>query len=201
MSQLMTSLKRFAQDDRGSITVEFVIWLPWLLWWFVFSMGVIVAWDNQLNVTLASQTITDVVSRQPTNRADDAFIDNILLLNKRLLPLDYQRQQSQARISYIQFFADGEVEVLRSRKDGPEITALPEQRFPTIQDALAFSDPKVSPQFIPAQGENDSIYIVETYVPYLPITSFGLLEPLWWRNVKVIRPRVLGDGGGSGGGG
>ena len=191
MRYMHQAIKAFIADERGSMSMEFVIWLPYLVWWFVFSMGVFIAWDNQLSATLAAQTVTDVMSRKATNSvaSDPGFIDTLFLLNKGLLPQASQRTSSQMRVSYLVLKPDG-LEVIVSEGDGLDGLATDGNNIAN----LGASVPPVPLQFIPDLKLNDSIYLVETYVPYQQISSYGLLQPLRWRNIKVVRPRVIGDG-------
>lgn len=188
----MNSMKQFLQDEKGSITVEFVIWLPFLLFWFVLSVAAFAAWDNRLDSTRATYTIADILSREIV--VNNAVIDSYFRIFNQLLPAA-DETPNQMRLSSIRYNAiNDEYEVLWSEAR-PETDRF--QAF-SVTEPLIFDQvfPEVPPQFFidldtlqPKMDDQETVVMVEAYVTYQPITGLWGTRPLRWANRQVAKPR------------
>lgn len=172
MTMLANSLRRFLRDEQGSMTVEFVIWIPWLLFYLVFTTAAYMAMDSRLEAMRASITLTDVTSRveQPLDRA---FLDNLGTMFGQLTPS--AAPGSMVRISSLRLIG-GNIEVVWTECYGG-IEALTNSNLPV--------------DVIPPMAELSTVLLVETFVPYSPIsTTFGL-QPVVWSNRKAVTPRFV----------
>lgn len=175
-------LKRFARDERGSITLEFVIWLPFLLFWVVFSLGVFLAMDNRADAAKATYTISDIVSRYTTTLTRDD-VDDLRALMNQLLP---NSANGLMRISSIEF-DQGSYTV--------QWTACFGNIPPMTNDEIPLN---VVPQYM---DNKDTVIVTETFTPYLPILvpvpsisgdrGYAVPNSLSWQIGVASRPRFV----------
>lgn len=181
--------KRFCQDDDGSLTLEFVLWIPFLTFWAVFTLAVFHAMDNRADAAKATYTIADIISRDDVIEGND--LRDLNLLVNQLLP--GAAAGATMRVSSIEF-KDDQLAVLWTECFG---------------DIPALTDAAIPVEVIPTMEEKETIILTETYVPYLPIFDVMGLEPFVWTHVIANRPRFFGKieypdadacGAGTGGG-
>ena len=166
-------LRQFAQDERGSITLEFVLWIPFLLFWCVFSLGVFLAMDNRYDSAKATYAISDVLSRYKTPLTRTK-IEDLRVLAQQLLP--NAATGGAMRISSIEF-------------DQGAYTVQWTECFGDIQP---MTDSTIPLSIIPPFMDNkDTVLVTETYIPYLPISDYWLPGALTWRTGVVSRPRFV----------
>ncbi len=163
---------RFGSDDRGTVTVEFVIVLPLLMLWFVGSFVFFQTYRNFSHAEKASFAISDIMSRQ--SEVDSAFLDELDLLFERLLP---RRPTGQwLRVSSISYDAANGYEVLWSHNAaGGDV----------VTDASALGE------FLPAMADGDTVILTETYVPYRPMVDWVGIPAMTFANRVVARPRYV----------
>lgn len=165
-------VKKFSRDERGSITLEFMIWLPFLLLWIVFSLGVFLAMDNRADAAKATYTISDIVTRYTTTltRSD---VQDLRVLMHQLLP---NSAAGQMRISSIEF-DQGSYSVQWTACFG----GIP----PLTDDQIPLG---VVPQFM---DNKDTVIVTETFTPYFPISDAWLPGRLQWEIGVASRPRFV----------
>ncbi|MEM6619917.1 MAG: TadE/TadG family type IV pilus assembly protein [Pseudomonadota bacterium] len=78
MSFLRRLLPRFRSDQSGATTVEFLIAMPLVVFWFAGSYTFFQAYSEWTRSVKATYTVADILSRQAT--VDDAFIDQMNVL-------------------------------------------------------------------------------------------------------------------------
>jgi hypothetical protein len=167
-------VRRFAAEESGSITVEFVLWLPLL---FVLLAGSYIFFDlyrASSKAVKATYTLGDIVSRQVT--VDDAFIDDLLPILSASMADNLSGQQ--VRVSSIQYDADNEVyTVLWSRAVG---------------GGEVLVDGEIPLEIMPAMADLDTVILTETRVPYAPIGGYLIdIETVTYENVITHRPRFV----------
>lgn len=171
MDFLNRSLKAFWRDDRGSLTVEFMLWLPLLAFWLILSIGVYDAFMTRNQVAKAAHTISDIVTRQVTF-GDADFLD-IVDLQGRLLTR--AREGSEIRITSIELNG-GQLKVLWSK-------------------ATAGLDPLIDETIpvdhIPTMAELDGVVLTEVYVPWTPFAENYGLTSHTWSFLIPSRPRFV----------
>lgn len=189
------TLSAFLRDENGSMTVEFMIWLPLITFWLVFSTAVFIAWDNRADAAKATFTIADIMSRRTDINPN--FLTQLYNLNQRLITNDGRR--NLLRISSVMRRPDGDLEVRWTCPMG---------------GALPLADEDIPNEIIPEMALLDSVILVESRVPYTPITVpfagvliggeeamderfFDGATEVEWSNRIAIRPRgprlVSGD--------
>ncbi len=171
----LSSFRRFAQNEGGSVVAETVIVLPVLLWSY---LALFVYWDSfrSLNtVQKTSYTIADTISREmvvfPTT-----YIDGLRNVMEFMLDSD---QDVKMRVTSITYDEDDlRFEVLWSYSPSG---ALPELTTDTLQ---------LLKERIPNMADADFATIVETQVPYVPTFNVGMPDQVLQQFI-VTRPRFV----------
>ena len=166
-------LRDWRRDERGTITIEFVIWVPVLAFWLVVSAAFFDAYKSRSDAMKATQTLTDIMSRQV--EVTNAFIDELYALQDQLL--SRAPAGTRLRVSSIQYSGvDNEYQVLWSRTAGggqPLVT------------------PALSQEFFPQMADLDTVILTELDVPYQPFTDWGGIGNRTWSFALVTRPRFV----------
>lgn len=192
MPNLFSRLRQFFSDTRATITVEFVIILPILIWAYG---GIYVFWDayKSQNISVkAAYTISDLISR-----ADYEITEtNLSRIHQMVSFLNYDKHPVRVRISFVDMEDDGagnpELVLEGSRVRGPDpvapFDALQEEPF-TRHTSIASLEP-----IIPVMAINDRAIVVETELDYTPLFQFvGYpFPPRILSYAVVTRPRSGG---------
>ena len=172
MKSLTTRLRAFAAETRGSVSVEFVLVMPFLFWAF---MATYVYFDGyrQSSVNLkAAYTISDLISRE-TNAINDDYIDAMYSLLKTLVRT---RSEVKLRISVIRYDeADDRYYVDWSETRGYDY-ARDNDNIRTIRHKL------------PNMPDNERVILVETRNHFVPLFNIGMTQKLL-KNFIFTRPR------------
>lgn len=175
MHRLLPHLRRFVTLESGTITVEFVLVLPLLIWAY---LALFVYWDAYRTINLAqkaSYTVSDYISRERSSltAAEIVGMENTF---KFMTQTD---SGVKMRITSIYYNTTNKrFEVYWSRSPNSTMAEL------TTTTLQSFTDE------IPAMADGDSAIIVETDLDYTP--AFGIaLMPDDFSNFIVTRPRFL----------
>lgn len=174
VSQISRIVGQFVRDDRGSITLEFVLWLPFLLFWLVFSLGAFLAMDNRYDAANGTYLISDIISRYQEPLSRDS-VEDLRLLREQLVP---NAANGLMRISSISFDSGAYTVDWTACFGGiPPLTdeAIPLDVVPTNM------------------GDGRSVILTETFTPYFPISDYWLPSSLAWQIGIVVRPRFVTD--------
>ena len=185
---LKSRFKRFAQDNSGSITVEFVLAMPILFWSF---MAAYVFFDGyrQSAVNLkAAYTISDLVSRE-TSFIDDDYIDSMLNLLQLMTDASSSGDVTM-RISVIRWDQDDDRYYLDWSANRGFSEELTNANLNDLKDRL------------PTMPDNERVILVETNNVFVPLFNIGM-DDINLSNFVFTRPRFVSqvpwDSGGGGG--
>ncbi|MCF6306271.1 MAG: pilus assembly protein [Rhodobacteraceae bacterium] len=170
-------IKHSMQDSSGSITVEFVIWFPVLMFWL---LGTIVFFDffkARSNLSTANATIADIISRN-----SEVTDDYITLLHNTQTAMLPRTSGNGLRISSIQFTIDPAI---------PAHTGDYTVEWSAIRggalDVLVDADIDVAS--LPNMYDGETLLFVESSVPFVPLTSYLGITFRTLRNEIAISPR------------
>ncbi len=165
-------LARFARDTRGSVTVEFAVMMPLLVWGF---MALFVYFDGYRESTInlkAAYTISDIISRE-TNAIDDDYIDSMQSLFDFLTR---SKSESALRVTILswnetdaRYYVDWSVERGMTAEITNDTIMNYQERLPVMADA-------------------DRLILVETASTYDPVYQVGM-DSKTLKNFIVTRPR------------
>ena len=185
---LKSRFKRFAQDNSGSITVEFVLAMPILFWSF---MAAYVFFDGyrQSAVNLkAAYTISDLVSRE-TSFIDDDYIDSMLNLLQLMTDASSSGDVTM-RISVIRWDQEDDRYYLDWSANRGFSEELTNANLNDLKDRL------------PTMPDNERVILVETNNVFVPLFNIGM-DDINLSNFVFTRPRFVSqvpwDNGGGGG--
>lgn len=151
------ALTRFIRDERGSMTVEFMLWLPWLLFWLVFSLGAFFAMETRSDSAKAAYTIADIMSRDGDGLLERSDMIEVQVLFNELLP--NAASGKSLRVSMI-MAASGAFEVVWTECFGSYVV---------------MTDDAIPVEILPEMDDLDVVLLTETSAPYFAITRvFGL---------------------------
>ncbi|MEM6660765.1 MAG: TadE/TadG family type IV pilus assembly protein [Pseudomonadota bacterium] len=166
----MTVFRAFWSDDRGSLTVEFVLWVPVLLIWLMASIAWFDAWLARNQAAKVAYTVSDILSRQ--EEVTGGFLMQIDTLQRGLLT----RADGAAamRLSSIQRTSTGH-EVRWSCSNAPSLQPLTDGNLPTAD--------------LPDMATLETIVLTELAVPWSGFDWAVGLGALTWTYRVPSRPR------------
>jgi hypothetical protein len=165
-------MRVFSRDLRGSMSVEAVLILPLLFWWYVASFQFFDALREK-NVNMkAAYTIADMISRE-RNAIDSDYING---LNRVFDYLTNSNQPTWIRVSSV--YWDGEDKVYRKS------WSWATKNHTKNTDAMI----QANKDRIPVMPVGDTVILVETFSAYEPIFNVGL-NNMWYDQFIVTRPR------------
>lgn len=201
------SAKNFLRDERGSATLEFVIWTPILMAWIVVSAVLHDSYRNLDLATKASYTLADLISRQTIlqdESADSPDLADMIVLQRALLPRT--GRDMSLRISsikcvrvggcfddgtgYVQAVEDFQVtwSVVPSRSDWPDDFASPVP----LESGAETGNPEAVPLgIIPRMAELDTVLLVDMTVSHQPFSSLLEFDTFVWEFRVPIKPRFV----------
>ena len=157
----MSVLWTFWRDQRGSMSVEFLLWVPFLAFWMTASVAFYDAWMSRNQAAKVTHTVADILSRQEVVNAQ--FLFQIDALQSSLL--NRASGDGRLRVSSVQRSVD-EVLVLWSCTNH---RALPPLQPDTIPDGL-----------LPRLADGDSVIVTELSVPWSRFAGIAFLVPQDW---------------------
>jgi hypothetical protein len=167
---------RFLHDDRGSISIEFIIVLPLLLF---LTTGGLTYWDafhSNSRTAKVAYTISDIMSRHDVvDNVDMAYLFDLL---DKMVPVTVDRRS--LRISSI-CFEDGQYRVLWSFSSSSGDVAVPD----------ALEDEDIPLAIMPAMEPQDSVLFTEVEARWQPpFLNVGLGDKTWHSGL-ISRPRFV----------
>ena len=177
MRSPLTLIRRFAQDEQGTIIAEAVIVLPMMLWAY---LALFVYWDAYRSVNAAQKaayTIADVISREKaTTGLPATYITGLRNTMRYLIDRD---QVVKIRVTSISWSAlDNQFKVEWSRSPDNAMVQLTTTSLQAMKSR------------IPNMADGDSVVLVETEVYYTPAFNVGLTDEVL-KQFIITRPRVL----------
>lgn len=193
-SRAAYSLRRFLADERGNLTMEFVLWLPILLFWFAISAVFYDAYKSRDDAAKASYTIADIVSRE-TDLTKDR-IEQLVDLQRALLPraeAGLYMRLSSITCTKDEGCLDPEMAASTDYELDwsivPPHDAWPNPGEPPGEAMDSNSD--IPPSRMPVMAEDDSIILVDVVVPFEAFSSWVGIEAQEWAFRVAVWPRLV----------
>ena len=166
---------RVRGDDHGSITMEFVIVMPFILFLATNGLAYWDAFQSNSRTAKIAYSISDIVSRYEV--IDTADLNDLYGVQDKMLDADLDRRS--LRISSI-CFEDGVHRVLWSYSASGNDIATP----------LALTDEQIPVDILPVMASQDSIILTEVETRWQPHLHVGV-ESRTWRSELVTKPRFV----------
>ncbi len=167
-------LARFRDDTRGSVTVEFVLAMPFVFWSFMATFVYFDGYQQSASNLKAAYTISDLISRE-TAEINDEYIDSMV----RLFDLmTHTPTDSTMRVTVI-------------RWDEPDnryyVNWSANRGFPNdlTNDNVADLAHK-----LPNMPDNEIVILVETNNVFVPLFRIGM-DNIELENFVFTRPRFV----------
>ncbi len=166
-------LSRWLRDERGTLTMEFLLWMPFLAFWLVVSAAFFQAYSARNDASNTAHALSDIMSRQV--EVGDGFFAELYALQAQLLPRT--PEGVRLRVSSIEYVAEEETyRVLWSRAVGGG-EPLPEA--------------VIAAAFLPAMADHDTVLLTELDVPFVPFAEWAGIGARTWSFDLVARPRFV----------
>ncbi|MBP0484059.1 pilus assembly protein [Sagittula sp. M10.9X] len=168
---MLTRLRGFAEDTRGNVTLETVIWLPLLLTVLASMVSLHDAFRYKSLNTKAAYTISDALSRE-TEPVDDAYLDGMVDV---LEFLTISAGPYSVRVTLVSFDAD------TLNYDGSVRSAGAGYQVDWSQvrgDFIALTDAELAEMTanLPEMLDNERVILVETRTEYIPPFEIPILN-------------------------
>lgn len=162
------------RDERGTITIEFLLWMPVLAFWLVASATFFDAYKSRSDAAKAAHTLADILSRQV--EVSNAFLGDLFTLETNLLPR--LPASAQVRVSSVQYAAATDTyQVLWSEPLGGNGEAMVDATIPL--------------GILPDMADLDTVVLTELSAPYQPFSNWARIEVTAWSFTLVSRPRFV----------
>lgn len=170
---IIKRLAAFRAETQGSVSIEFMLILPLLFWWYAASFMFYDMFSAHNRSVKSSYMIGDILSRQTV--IDNDYLDGLESFLKFMTRVD---DNVWIRITSVQYSTDDgyEVEWSYATGDGESLTTS------------ELYSREVDENYLPVMASGETVVMSETYVPYDPSYDVGLLERTW-TSVIVTRPR------------
>lgn len=173
MRSLINRFRRFGTDERGSISVEFMIVLPLLIWCFAGMHVFFAAYRTQSINVKAAYTLGDQVSRE-TNYITPEYMDSLDALHEFLTNTT---MPSAIRVTAFEYERDDDTyRVIWSQARGGRTARITDARILDVRSQL------------PVMPDEEIAILTETWVDFASDDFIGL-EPFTSYEVVVTRPR------------
>ncbi len=171
MKKFLKLLKKPIAAQDGSITIEFLFWAPLLFFWLIGSIVFFDAFKTRGQLTSSTATVADIISRN--SEANQPYIDLLELMQSAMMP---RTQGNGLRVSSIEF------------TDGPPTYTV---QWSAISGAAVdvLIDTDIDIPSLPNMYDGETIILVESTVPYVPLTTFLGVTLQTLRTEIAISPR------------
>jgi len=163
------------RDERGSISIEFVIVMPLLLFLAISGLGFWDAFQSKSKAAKIAYAVSDIMSRYDV--VDDTDMAYLYSVQDKMLSPDLDRRS--LRISSI-CFENGNYRVLWSYTASSNDIPGPD----------ALEDVEIPVEILPTMAPQDSIILTETEARWQPHLNVGVGSRTW-RSELVSRPRFV----------
>lgn len=172
--RLITFFTGFRDDTSGSVTVEFVLAMPFVFWSFMASYVYFDGYQQSASNLKAAYTISDLISRE-TSDINDTYVDSMVELFDMMT---HTPTESSMRITVIRW------------DEGDEryyVNWSANRGFPNDLDDSNVSD---LADKLPNMPDNEIVILVETNNVFVPLYDIGM-ENIELENFVFTRPRFV----------
>ena len=176
MRERLTSLfRRFLDDTRGSVAVEFVLVMPFLFWAFMATYVYFDGYRQSAQNLKAAYAIGDMISRE-TEAINDTYIDSM----QNVLDLMTSSTTVKLRVTVVRWDEpDNRYYVKWSKVRG----------FTDVRTDANISDVAAD---LPVMPDDELVILIETSSIYQPVFDIGMGDKTL-DNFIFTRPRFINN--------
>jgi hypothetical protein len=165
-------LKRFHEEEGGSLSVEAAIIAPMLLWAYLATFVYFDSYRAQATATKASYTLSDMLSRE-LGYINNTYLDNLESLFNFLTN---SQNPTRLRLTMVRYDAVNDEYKVNWSKNRGATGNLSDANINNYRAAL------------PVMPHNEVVIVFETWRHYNPEVNVGF-DPFVIENFIVTRPR------------
>lgn len=183
ISRIRHLIGNFAGKENGNLSLESALIIPMLVWSVTLTYTYFDGFVESTANLKAAYTVSDLISRESENEITDTYAESMYSIYNRMVR---DNSTLKMRLSVIQYFAE-------------DVDAGTEERYNVEwSTACGFDgtwtndnlDPLI--EKLPAMANADSMIIVETTKPYVPILDTDWLDrDHTFSNFIFTRPRFV----------
>ncbi|WP_170558104.1 TadE/TadG family type IV pilus assembly protein [Ruegeria atlantica] len=183
ISRIRHLIGNFSGEENGNLSLESALIIPMLVWSVTLTYTYFDGFVESTANLKAAYTVSDLISRESENEITDTYAESMYSIYNRMVR---DNSTLKMRLSVIQYFAE-------------DVDAGTEERYNVEwSTACGFDgtwtndnlDPLI--EKLPAMANADSMIIVETTKPYVPILDTDWLDrDHTFENFIFTRPRFV----------
>lgn len=175
-ASVRTLLRRFAQDSRGSVSVEFVLVMPFLFWAFMATYVYFDGYRQSAQSLKAAYAIGDMISRE-TEAINDNYVDSMEAV---LRLMTRSRNPIRLMVTVVRWDeSEQRYYVVWSKSRG----------FPAAHTDADMAD---LASRLPVMPDDERVILIETETTYAPVFDIGMKD-LDLDNFIFTRPRFVNN--------
>ncbi|MEM7441213.1 MAG: hypothetical protein AAF393_16595 [Pseudomonadota bacterium] len=167
---LKSLLSRFRRSEFGGTTVEFMIVMPLIVFWFGGTFTFFQSYSEWTRSVKATYTVADILSRQL--EVDDAYIEDMNTLYASIM--GESTNDTWLRVSSIEMTEDG-LNLDWSNATGLHFGLNGNSEIPT--------------ELIPNLIEGETVILVESHVPMIPFQNYIGIDSQTLQKKVAVSPR------------
>lgn len=180
IGRIARALTRFGRDEWGTMTMEAVIMLPILIWWYLGGLVFFDAYQARSINLKAAYTVSDLISRSVSGEVATSDLEGLADLFGYLTA--DKGENAEIRVTLV-----------RCAEDCDEATRTLELDWSWAsgsQGRLSSGDLSGYQGDIPVMPAGDRVILVETFLDYEPVFNVGLSASAH-EHIVVTRPRFV----------
>ncbi|MEL6205924.1 MAG: hypothetical protein AAFR47_11515 [Pseudomonadota bacterium] len=180
LQKLAERVRRFAEDTRGTLTVETALMMPMLAFFYVATFVWFDAFRAQNTITKATYTIADMVSRETLPISNEY----LSAMSDVFDWLTYSQAPTQLRFTTAKCTEDCEDDAAR------KLEMCWSWATSDIQEHTNTSFEGIE-GYIPIMVLGDTVLIVESFMRYQPVFNVRIDDQVLSSSI-IVRPRYAG---------
>lgn len=165
-----TFLSRFRRSEGGATTVEFMIAMPLIVFWFGGTFTFFQGYSEWTRSLKATYTVADILSRQL--EVDDDYMEDMNTLFASIMGAD--TNDTWLRVSSIEMTEDG-LDLVWSDATGLHFNLASNEEIPV--------------EIIPNLVEGETVLLVESRIPVVPFQDYIGISSRTVTNQIAVSPR------------
>ena len=170
LQSIKSILTKFCGDREGATTVEFMVVMPLIVFWFAGTFTFFNAYGESTKALKATYTVADILSRQ--TEVDDTYINSMNMLFANFM--GESTNDVWIRVSSIEKI-DDDLTIDWSTATG-------------LHNPLQIAG-EIPAELIPTLVNGETVILIESFSPFVPFLDYIGIDARTNTNIIVISPR------------